>query len=123
MINFNSLDISKWFKFPEVLITIGVILLIISIILIIIAYLTTSKEAVELDNGTVKEMEKLNSDTKNEDLLETKEIIMPKDIKKHSSKNADENVDVISTIKDNNEMKNMDKNVTIIDDDEDIELL
>ena len=67
MININNIDVSKWFKFPELLITIGVILLIISIILILIAYLTAGKEKADVN----EEIEKTDVSDKSTKILKT----------------------------------------------------
>ncbi len=110
MINFNSIDISKWFKFPEVLITIGVILLIVSIILIIIAYLTTEEKTEQIDNDSVEEI----SNSKEENLSRTKDFKTTKGNKTQENSSK-------ANVKKNN--TNVAKTATISEDEDDIELL
>lgn len=124
MINLNTIAISKWFQFPEILITIGVILLVISIILIIIAYLTTDKEVTELDNDSVKEQKNKNYTSKDDDLSKTKEFAIAKESKRNSSTNIDKKTDDVSETKNSNIKPNKGEGFVIAEDDEeDIELL
>ena len=124
MINLNTIAISKWFQFPENLITIGVILLVISIILIIIAYLTTDKEVTELDNDILKEQKNKNYTSKDDDLSKTKEFAIAKESKRNSSTNIDKKTDDVSETKNSNIKPNKGEGFVIAEDDEeDIELL
>ena len=77
------MDISTFFKFPGILIIIGVFLLIISIILMITAYKTEKKSTDEstIKNESINEINNINIDEK-EEQEETKETTKDEELSK-----------------------------------------
>lgn len=77
------MDISTFFKFPGILIIIGVFLLIISIILMITAYKTEKKSTNEstIKNESINEINNINIDKK-EEKEETKETTKDEELSK-----------------------------------------
>ena len=77
------MDISTFFKFPGILIIIGVFLLIISIILMITAYKTEKKSTDEstIKNESINEINNINIDKK-EEKEETKETTKDEELSK-----------------------------------------
>ena len=111
MLNLNSIDISKWFKFPEILITIGVILLIISIVLIIIAFLTTDKKSEIIEDDSKDNVDNNDSLSKKK-AYQIKDELSVKINENASEKGSEEN------------KQNSTQEVSVADDeDEEIELL
>ena len=95
------MDISTFFKFPGILIIIGVILLIISIILMITAYKTEKKSTNEstIKNESINEINNINIDekeetketTKDEELSKTKVYKhIPKIVQKEKDEHEEE---------------------------------
>ena len=125
MVYFINIDINKWFQFPEILVTIGVVLLFISILLIIIAFLTTDKDFEGTDNSSVNE--KINDDysKKETDLSKAKELKSMETDKKKISNDLVENKAGSSKIDTNKEKTKINEEVLAVEDndDEDIELL
>ena len=80
------MDISTFFKFPGILIIIGVFLLIISIILMITAYKTEKKSTNEstIKNESINEINNINIDEKEEkeEQEETKETTKDEELSK-----------------------------------------
>lgn len=77
------MDISTFFRFPGILIIIGVFLLIISIILMITAYKTEKKSTDEstIKNESINEINNINIDEK-EEQEETKETTKDEELSK-----------------------------------------
>ena len=97
------MDISTFFKFPGILIIIGVFLLIISIILMITAYKTEKKSTNEstIKNESInekkEEKEETKETTKDEELSKTKVYkhipkIVQKEKDEHEEKEAPQNI-------------------------------
>ena len=101
------MDISTFFKFPGILIIIGVFLLIISIILMITAYKTEKKSTDEstIKNESINEINNINIDekeetketTKDEELSKTKVYkhipkIVQKEKDEHEEKDKPQNI-------------------------------
>ena len=78
-ISLMNINISTFFEFPGILITIGLVLLIISIILIIIAY-NTPEESVQ-ENSTLEEKPSIENEVKKDITDEMKEVSLNKEEK------------------------------------------
>lgn len=78
-ISLMNINISTFFEFPGILITIGLVLLIISIILIIIAY-NTPEESVQ-ENSTLEEKPSIENEVKKDITDEMKKVSLNKEEK------------------------------------------
>lgn len=103
-----NMDISTFFEFPGVLITIGITLLIMSIILMIIAYKIGDQPVksynYNFDDSMVEEMPTKKNDEKKEQKIEEKELDLTKIY--NVSENTETVVDIENT---ENQKQNQEK--------------